>query len=548
MNEPTRKLPDPTLDKDGCWHGQSCLSPEHFKVRGALAIPSTHVIPVVFLPGTMGSNLKATSKSRGLKPGQAAWRPPNGKIEGGVEVWKWNRRDPVARQNILDPDAVAVDDSGAVDIPLDWTINQSDTARERGWGSVLWSSYGEFLFKLQTHLNRTFERMGERRYILDHWQKIMKAKRDKWDAADMPPLTEDDLLKHIKYQYPVYAVGYNWLASNEAAAKTVQKRIEDIIDWWNSRGHQCEHVIIVTHSMGGLVGRACAKAIPDKVLGVIHGVMPAIGTPLAYRRIACGVEDMSPSNSWLENKAAGFFSDIAGRTSAESMPVMGVAPGVLELLPNHRYPGKWLLASTRANQQYEDVLQLPQGDPYAMYRDFEPWYRLLDPALCDPAKRYVREEGGIEKKITKAINQAERFHKQVIDEYYHPNTYAYYGEDAKHLSHGVVRWQIRRKREGLSEAQLKSGRLDSSTNTGGRNVWVDGFEGHWYFEPAQQEAKGDGTVSPESGAAPKGKPGVKRVFKTTGYEHQDSYQDESMVQLTKYLIVKMVAEKVKAKA
>ena len=312
MNEPTRKLPDPTLDKDGCWHGQSTLSPESCKIRGALAIPSTHVIPIVFLPGTMGSNLKANSKSKGLKPGQQAWRPPNGNYEGISEVRKWRRAMPEARQNILDPDGVEVDDSGAVDILLDWANHQSDTARERGWGSVLWSSYGEFLFKLQTHLNHTFERMGERRYILDHWHKIMNAERDKWDAADMPPLTEDDLLKYIKYQYPVYAVGYNWLASNETAAKLLQKRIEEIIEWWKSRGHHCEYVIMVTHSMGGLEGRACAKAIPDKILGVIHGVMPAIGTPLAYRRIACGVESTSPSNNLKQNLKAGFFSDIAG--------------------------------------------------------------------------------------------------------------------------------------------------------------------------------------------------------------------------------------------
>lgn len=546
MSEPTRKLPYPELDKDGCWKGQSCTSPESFKVRGALPIPSSKVIPVIFVPGIMGSNLKANSKNKALKPGEPAWRPPNGRIEGGAEVWKWNRRNPKDRQNILDPDAVEVDDSGTVDIPLDWVTHQSGVARERGWSAVLWSSYGEFLFKLQMNLNSTFERMGKRRIIQDHWQKIMNAKREKWDAADMPPLTEDDLLKHIKYQYPVYAVGYNWLTSNEAAAKFLQQRIEGIMEWWNSRKHQCDQVIIVTHSMGGLVGRACAKAIPDKVLGVIHGVMPAIGTPLAYRRIACGVETSSPSNSWMENKEAGYFADIVGRTPAESMPVMGVAPGVLELLPNHRYPGKWLLASTYRDQQYQDVLQLPKGDPYAMYRDFKPWYRLLDPALCDPAKRYTDKIGGITGKINKAINQAEHFHKQVIDEYYHPNTYVYYGEDAKHLAHGVVRWRApNAANQGLTGARLDSGRLDSTTYTGGRNVWVEGFEGHWYFEPAAQEAKGDGTVSPASGAAPKGKPGVKRVFKTTGYEHQDSYKDEPMAQLTKYLIVKMVAEKAK---
>ena len=337
MNEPTRKLPDPTLDKDGCWHGKSTLSPESCKIRGALPIRPTHVIPIVFLPGTMGSNLKANSKSKGLKPGQQAWRPPNGAINGITEAKNWRTRKPEDRQNVLDPDGSEVDASGEIESPVEWMFSKT-LASERGWGTVHWASYGDFLSMLERNLNSTFaySAQKEQRVADYHWQEVMKAKREAWDAADMPPLTEDDLGKYSKYQYPVYAMGYNWLQSNEQSAKHVQKRIEEIIVWWKSRGHHCESVIIVTHSMGGLVGRACAKAIPDKVLGVIHGVMPAIGTPLAYRRIACGVEDTSPSNSWAENKAAGFFSDIAGRTAAETMPVMGVAPGVLELLPSHR--------------------------------------------------------------------------------------------------------------------------------------------------------------------------------------------------------------------
>ena len=396
MNEPTRKLPDPTLDKDGCWHGQSTLSPESFKVRGALPIPSTLVIPVIFVPGIMGSNLKANSKNKTLKRGQQAWRPPNGVAEGVADVKRWRKRLAKDRQNILDPDGVEVDDSGAVDIPLDWATNQSETARERGWGTVHWQSYGEFLFKLQQNLNSTFMRMGERRIVQAHWQEVMNAKREKWDASDMPPLTEDDLLKYAKYQYPVYAVGYNWLQSNAQSAKHLQKRIEAIIQWWKSRKHHCEYVIIVTHSMGGLVARVCAKMMPDKILGVIHGVMPAIGTPLAYRRIACGTETRNPSNTIGDNLGAPFFADIVGRTAAETMPVMGASPGALELLPNHRYPERWLkLCEYRPNEygrkdgpneSPRDLLSLPEGNRLPMYRNFESWYGFLLPPLFDPCE------------------------------------------------------------------------------------------------------------------------------------------------------------------
>ena len=37
--------------------------------------------------------------------------------------------------------------------------------------------------------------------------------------------------------------------------------------------------------MGGLVVVAYARH-PDKILGIIHGVQPAVGRPFAYRRMA----------------------------------------------------------------------------------------------------------------------------------------------------------------------------------------------------------------------------------------------------------------------
>jgi hypothetical protein len=42
--------------------------------------------------------------------------------------------------------------------------------------------------------------------------------------------------------------------------------------------------------------------------------------------------------------------------------------------------------------------------------------------------------------MIEAINKAERFHKGIISNYYHPNTYAFCGRDAHQLSYGTVRW------------------------------------------------------------------------------------------------------------
>ena len=195
-----------------------------------------------------------------------------------------------------------------------------------------------------------------------------------------------------------------------------------------------------------------------------------------------------------------------------------------------------------------ETVSLPEGDPYTMYRNFEPWYRLLDPALCDPAGRYKRVHKGIATKVSACINQAEHFHKQVLDEYYHPNTYVFFGEDEDHLTYGSIRWSMRnRSGKALTPQQIKAAQLMEVPDGESRLVKVaghgQGLEQNRFFELQPQDAKGDGTVSPQSGSAPKGKPGVKRVFKTKGYDHQGSYNNKHMVRLTKYLIAKMVAEK-----
>jgi pimeloyl-ACP methyl ester carboxylesterase len=50
-----------------------------------------------------------------------------------------------------------------------------------------------------------------------------------------------------------------------------------------------EKVIVVTHSMGGMVSRALTEIHQcDKVLGVSHGVLPATGAP-AYMPHARGL-------------------------------------------------------------------------------------------------------------------------------------------------------------------------------------------------------------------------------------------------------------------
>lgn len=443
MTEATRRLPDPEVRADGKLVGKSVLTPQEMKTRGAIPVPPTKVIPVILVPGIMGSNLRATTdpsrrKNEHLEPGQPAWRPPNGMSDGLEEAGIWEKRDPVVRQQILDGDTLEVDDRGMIKMPDDKKGAQADQMRKRWWGEVHWSSYGDLLCQLHENLNKTFTQafFTKKRIPNDFWESVMEYDRTRWDAGDMPALTEPELEKYAQYQYPVYACGYNWIQSNELSAERLKKRIIEVIAFWTERKFYCKQVILVTHSMGGLVARACAKQIPEKIVGIIHGVMPALGAPLAYRRIACGTERSAPGKGFGDNYAMGKFADIAGDTPARTTATMATAAGALELLPNHLYPSPWLVAAVKSpNGAIENIANLQRPNIYDTYRDFSSWFRMIDPALADPARKYADDQdGGARGAIIRAIAQAEKFHTKLLDTYYHPNSYAFYGADAKQMS------------------------------------------------------------------------------------------------------------------
>jgi pimeloyl-ACP methyl ester carboxylesterase len=560
MTDPLRRLKDPVINEDGSLHVRTVLTPTSLKTRGLVYKGSNKVVPVIFIPGTMGTNLRVrrdVSLPTGypFKPGEPAWRPPNSDSAVLLYASDWKKRSPKMRQLILHPDYVEVDDSGDLDIGSCYL--ERSVMRERGWGEIFNGSYGTLLFELQSHLEMTFQFDAlNKRHIRNRWKEVMQAMEGdplkRWGVRSVAPLTESELEKYAEYQYPIYACGYNWLQSCGESAIRLEKRIDKIIKWWETRNHECKKVILVTHSMGGLVARACAKRAPGKILGVIHGVMPALGTPLAYRRLACGTECDSPVNGKLDNFKAGKFADIAGRRPEDTTPVMSVAPGALELLPNQRYPRPWLHASivhTPAHGERRetaiDCLHLPNEshpNPYDLYRDMSSWYRLINPDLANPANLYRDSKGGVVKKIREAINTAEIFHEWLGD-YYHPTTFAYYGNDKGHPAYGQIRWVAQESMADtkipVTAANIKAAKSVTQESDGVRQVKIeDRMTLSFSVEP--QESAGDDTVSQQSGAAPNGK--IKQLFATRGYRHQESYKHRDTILLTCYCIVKIVQE------
>ncbi len=73
---------------------------------------------------------------------------------------------------------------------------------------------------------------------------------------------------NLFFEFPVHVFGYNWTASNGLAGQKLAAEIDRVIQLYRDMGRYCDYVILVTHSMGGLVARnACMQeGIKDKVL------------------------------------------------------------------------------------------------------------------------------------------------------------------------------------------------------------------------------------------------------------------------------------------
>ena len=578
----TRPVGNVRIQSDGSIVAESILSPESFVVGAEVWIPPRRVIPIVFLPGIMGSNLK-------VKPGSentvrerldgptgseipTPWRPPNGKMDGWNEAQAWNKRNPRTRQALLSGDTTTVDDSGFLKasvsgLPLsDLTMLDDEEARFRGWGTVYWDSYGEFLLYLEHSLRGLTNPNLEQ--TASDWPLLLHAGEGKdSQVSGAFKVTKDDLKKMSKYWFPVYACGYNWINSNAESGQRVLDVIEKVIQvYTNLKGpsgkqlFECEKVILVTHSMGGLVGRWAAKNDTYKrILGVIHGVQPATGSPLAYRRSAAGTEP----GGFVQNQ----FAKIIGRTQAETTPVMCNSAGALQLLPCKLYPKGWLQIERQSDDDMnvKTILALPKEDPYKeIYREKETWWRMVDPGLLDPAGRFIGKGADPwSAGYLRFLEKAESFHTQLGDYYLENKTYVSYGDDPEHRSFGTVHWRIlinsgwknRLKDDEILNAQL---RLDQSESalSGHRPIAVLRPTGQisvdhqpLYAETAfltaniqPPDVPGDGTVPWQSGEAPAKASAKGRTFALRGYDHQGAYGHHSPRRFTLWAIAKLISE------
>jgi hypothetical protein len=254
-------------------------TPKEDKQPQKMSVTPRRVIPIVFLPGIMGSNLRmneATQRRIG-KSNNIAWRPDR----LGEAKWMLQAR-PATRQLQLDPRNTIVDshdngksptgdphetadernDVGSIRVTLQSgpdtplltddpptakpRLRMQDKAKDRGWGEVYFASYRSVLELCEQSLNRPNQFGGV-------WSAILDTDPAKWRAvSDTPlsPLTLKELTKAFEgCFFPVHAMGYNWLRSNQESADDIGKRIDKLIGAYQAKGYKCEKVIVLTHSM-----------------------------------------------------------------------------------------------------------------------------------------------------------------------------------------------------------------------------------------------------------------------------------------------------------
>lgn len=499
----------------------------------------------------MGSNLKALGGE--FIDDEPIWRG-----DSDIQVYlDWAKLKGPERKKLLNPDTTVVDDRGEISTKIYSRITDDGqgkygallpTRKSRGWGEVLHFSYGNTLSVLQAAL-------------LDDWQKAVKRCADGQRGLSENPkengivrqlcnkllgtedkkeemLTDAEVSHFLQFLYPLHVFGYNWLEDNAVSAEKLVNYIDKILQDYQSdekHGHglAVDKVILVTHSMGGLVARYASQVLgaKDKILGIIHGVIPDLGSPAAYRRMKVG------------GKQEGAAGIVMGKSAEELMPVLARAPAPMQLLPapNYKYCAPWLWIEK--GQPDGNYLQLPKnGDPFnEIYLNQTLWWKLYDSDIIDK-DMLVSQKNWKEYSILMR-NTVRKFISKMGACNYHPTTYAFYGNEIP--SDGFVKWDI------TSKTHPKNMHDSDKTYPNNFHEVPLPFNRSRFYELKPSNTAGDGTVPVESLNAIKAKNGysIKSVL-ATNVSHQGAYDVKNLsdihkrpaLKFTLRAIAKMVQE------
>lgn len=184
----------------------------------------TGTIPIVFVPGIMGSRLHFTSIG-------VYWDPDH--MIKRMSHWVTTGAEKVRREFALSNPATVMSTGG------DYTDDQ----RTRGWAGVAKDFYRGLLQHLEDH-------------------------------------------RYGAYKTPVYAIGYDWRQNNKHSGAAIMTRIAEILDIESAeRFILISHSMGGLATRAGLKNNS---EVAGKLLGVCHIAQPVTGAAVAARRMFTG--------------------------------------------------------------------------------------------------------------------------------------------------------------------------------------------------------------------------------------------------------------------
>jgi hypothetical protein len=437
-------------------------------------------------------------------------------------------------------------------------------ARWRGWSEVLFAgSYGEMLQTAEYFLNN----MIMPKQLNPCWQKnptnpitgqpidrsyfkyskisgLLLDDPKHFGAGSGAAIDENDIKKISKCWYPVHAMGYNFLQSNGKSATVIAKRILGLVKGYQERGFKCDEVIIVTHSMGGLVARALIH--PDygnmlndktvKILGIYHNVMPTMGAGSAYKRMRFGFQDKP-------GKLAEIGAKVIAINGEHATAILANTPAPLELLPGSAYGKEWLKV---IDESGKTLWSWPRNDETALdsiyLQSEDAWWRLINPKWINPANLKKANGGGLESVRTRLRDAADFL--QSIENTFHPNhCYASFCASRERVTYGEVvfktqdfLWQPGKIRKELPSPETWQLLADDAKG----KLTVQAGSEKLFLLLQHPNAPGDETVpAGRSARLIKGNLFVHGETKGESYEHQASYSDPKVLASMLYSIVRI---------
>jgi hypothetical protein len=561
-------------------------------IRHDVKLPPKKVIPVIFLPGVMGSNLRLSKKRQEEldRPDNRSWRPDDmvginsGAALAGAGLVGWYKNaSPEQRQLMLDPNETEVeyyhytesedrfDPEGAETLaadklhqnvpdslepipPLIGTravtgrnfrrgplVKKRETpaqiARWRGWSEVLFAgAYGKMLKTAESHLNNMV--VGDAANPM--WKPFFADPRTFGGVNAGAALTEQDLKKIAACWYPVHAMGYNFLKSNGATATVIAERIRGLAKGYQKRGFKCDEVIIVTHSMGGLLARALihpkyGNLLNDpavKVLGIYHNVMPTMGAAASYKRMRFGF--LEKALLFPETKAS-----IFGLNGRHATAILANAPAALELFPGSAYGKSWLKVVDGSGRE---MWSWPRDNASALESIYlqpaDRWWRLINPKWVNPGKLI----SGDIAVVMNRLKEAAAFVEDIKTTFHATSCYGSFCSSSERLSYGEVVFKVTDPEvwdsRNIRLSPVETWTLLSDDAQGTLKVQTASRVLTLVLQPPA--APGDETVpAARSAKQIAGKLFVHGETKGKSYEHQNSYADQDVLASLLYSVVQI---------